>query len=106
MDTLLFEDNYDDETKDHDKLLILIIYDMPDNKRRTRFFKFLQRYGFSVQKSAFEARLTKKKYQRLLEEIPKSISSDDNVRVYKLKGYGEVTTFGKGTQVNEEIIII
>lgn len=44
MDTLLYKDNYDDETKDHDKLLILIIYDMPNNKRRTRFFKFLQRY--------------------------------------------------------------
>lgn len=106
MDTLLFKDEIDVEIMDFDKLLILIIYDMPDNKRRTRFFKFLQRYGFSVQKSAFEARLTEKKYLRLLEEIQKRISSDDNVRIYKLKGYGEVTTFGKGTQVNEEIIII
>lgn len=89
-----------------DKLLVLVIYDIPDNKRRTRFFKFLQGYGFSVQKSAFEARISKKQYLKLLSEIEKKIHAEDNIRIYKLRGYGEVHTFGSGRVTNEEFIII
>ena len=89
-----------------DKLLVLVIYDISDNIRRARFFKFLQGYGFSVQKSAFEARISNKQYLKLLSEIEKKINAEDNIRIYKLRGYGEVHTFGSGRVTNEEIIII
>lgn len=92
--------------KHENKLLVLVIYDISDNKKRTRFFKFLQNYGFSVQKSAFEARISQKQYQKMLIEIPKKINQEDNIRVYKLHGYGEVRTFGSGRIVDEDIIII
>lgn len=40
------------------KLYILVIYDIVDNKRRVRFAKKMNGYGFRVQKSAFEAMVT------------------------------------------------
>lgn len=47
------------------KSLILVIYDITDNKRRSKLVKILESYGFRVQKSAFEARLSDKQYRNL-----------------------------------------
>ena len=46
-----------EEKPDNDKVFVLIIYDIVDNKRRLKLAKFLAGYGFRVQKSAFEAEI-------------------------------------------------
>ena len=85
------------------KLYILVIYDIVDNKRRVRFAKKMNGYGFRVQKSAFEAMITENLYRRLLHDIPELIDRrSDSVR-----GYGEVNLFGASPEIkNEEVIII
>ena len=90
------------------KLYILVIYDIVDNKRRVRFAKKMNGYGFRVQKSAFEAMVTENLYRRLLHDIPELIDRrSDSVRVYKIGGYGEVSLFGASPEIkNEEVIII
>ena len=50
------------EYKD-DRLFVLIIYDIVDNKKRFAFAKKLNGYGFRVQKSAFEAMITESLYR-------------------------------------------
>ena len=50
-----------------DRQFILIIYDIVDNKRRTKFAKLLEGYGTRVQKSAFEAMLSQKSYEKLVK---------------------------------------
>lgn len=35
------------------KSLTVIIYDIPDQKQRNRMVKYLERFGYRVQKSAF-----------------------------------------------------
>ena len=52
-----------EKEKSPDKVFVLIIYDIVDNKRRTKLAKYLQGFGFRGQKSAFEAVIPKKKYQ-------------------------------------------
>ncbi|MCD8123870.1 MAG: CRISPR-associated endonuclease Cas2 [Lachnospiraceae bacterium] len=89
-----------------DKAFVLIIYDIVDNRRRVKLAKYLQSYGFRIQKSAFEAMISKKKYQKLLAEIPSYISEKDNVKVYKIIGSGQVTSFGMASQVEDEEIIV
>lgn len=49
-----------EKEKSPDKVFVLIIYDIVDNKRRTKLAKYLQGFGFRVQKSAFEAVIPKK----------------------------------------------
>lgn len=90
------------------KLYILVIYDIVDNKRRVRFAKKMNGYGFRVQKSAFEAMVTENLYRRLLHDIPELIDRrSDSVRVYKIRGYGEVSLFGASPEIkNKEVIII
>lgn len=94
------------ENPANDKVFVLIIYDIIDNKKRLKLSKLLLGYGFRIQKSAFEAVITKKKYKELLERLPGFVGVDDSIRVYKIIGTGQVTTFGKSTEENIEDIII
>lgn len=95
-----------DEPTHINKKLILVIYDIIDNKRRLAFSKFLEHYGIRVQKSAFEMIITIKQYNDMLAKIPFYITDEDNVRVYKLKVEGEVTSWGSSLPCAEEVIII
>lgn len=97
-----------EESNIEKKLYILVIYDIVDNRRRNKFAKKMNGYGFRVQKSAFEAMVTDNLYQKLLAEIPFLISPEqDSIRVYKIRGSGEVRLFGMNRTIeNEEVVII
>ena len=97
-----------EEIKTEKKVYILVIYDIVNNKCRTVFAKKMNGYGFRVQKSAFEAMVSESLYRKLLAEIPKLIDkTTDSVRIYKIRGAGEVNLFGINQEIkNEEVIII
>jgi CRISPR-associated protein Cas2 len=96
-----------DELVDIDKVFVLIIYDVSKTKLRTKLAKLLNGYGFRIQKSAFEAMLSRPKYEKLIKEVGKFIEETDSVRVYKIRGYGSVVNFGKEVDpVAEDVIII
>ena len=104
-------ENYFFEVKvdsDSRKILVLIIYDIIENKKRTKFAKHLEGYGTRVQKSAFEARLTQKKYNNLMEEIPRFCSSEDSIRVYRITGQSQISAWGTKEipEDDEDVIVI
>lgn len=78
------------------KTFVLIIYDISDNGRRTRFASLLSGFGYRVQESAFEAILAKRHLVRLLDRVTRFVRPEDNIRIYKLRGTGAVTFFGPG----------
>ena len=95
----------EDEITD-DRLFILIIYDITNNSKRVKFAKLLLGYGFRIQKSAFEAVLTKTKYEKLKQEIPEFVDKEeDSIRIYQIKGKTQVVAWGKEQQYNIEDII-
>jgi len=94
------------DTENNDKVFILIIYDIVSNQKRLKLAKLLQGYGFRIQKSAFEATITKKKYKELLEKLPAYVERDDSIKVYKIIGKGQVTSFGKVTDSTQEDVIV
>lgn len=96
-----------EENPENDKVFVLIIYDIIENKTRNKLAKMLLGYGFRIQKSAFEAVITKKKYKELLERLKAYTSSEDSIRVYKIIGKGQVISFGrKETEESEDVIVI
>lgn len=95
-----------EENLENDKVFVLVIYDIIDNKKRLRLSKLLLGYGFRIQKSAFEAVISKKKYQELLDRLPGFAGTEDSIRIYKIVGRGQVTAFGRATEENTEDIII
>lgn len=103
------EEYYFDVLEDFedDRVFVLIIYDIIDNKRRVKFAKFLQSYGFRVQKSAFEAMISKNKVAQLTGQIPRYIAKEDSVRLYRITGKGQVTSWGEDTGMDiDEIVVI
>ena len=97
------------ENLEDDRQFILIIYDIVDNKRRTKFAKLLEGYGTRVQKSAFEAMLSQKSYEKLVREIPYYInpaSGEDSVRIYRMIGKGRVKSWGDVPKQQEEIVLV
>lgn len=95
-----------DNIKDN-RVFVLVIYDITDNKRRKKLSDYLQGFGFRVQKSAFEALIRENIYNKMMSGIGKFVGDEDSVRVYKIIGKGQVKTFGKNEEyATEETIII
>ena len=97
----------EEEIKDT-RVYVLIIYDIIDNKRRLKLAKFLSGYGFRVQKSSFEAKLSKTKYDKMMSHIGNYADEMDSIRVYKIVGKGQVTVIGKDEDDgnDDEVIVI
>ena len=104
MEDYFFDTDYSDSS---DKVYVLVIYDITDNKKRNRLAKILLGYGFRIQKSAFEAEIREQKYHQLLKELEPYGSKEDSVRVYKIIGKGQVTVFGENnTDISIEDVIL
>ena len=82
--------------------LVLIIYDITDNKRRRDMVKLLASYGIRVQKSAFECLLEPALVETLVKRAPRLILEDeDSLRIYDLHGRVGVMSWGKGDSPEE-----
>ena len=88
------------------KYLVVVIYDIVDNRRRTAFAKYLKGFGVRVQKSAFECILPEAKYEKLVKGIPSFISAEDQIRVYKLTSNADIRSWGTIDLVEEEEVVI
>lgn len=64
-------------------MLVLIVYDIPDNKRRQKLATFLEGYGRRVQKSVFECFISLAEMQKLYALVERRVKpAEDNVRFY------------------------
>lgn len=92
--------------EDERRYIVLVIYDITDDRRRTRMVKCLERYGIRVQKSAFEVFLTEKKYERMMELTSGLIDpATDSLRVYLLANHTSVRSWGIGDRHVEDVVI-
>lgn len=97
----------DNEVHSARKYLILVIYDIVDDRRRRKLSKFLNSYGIRVQRSAFECVLDNSRYNKLVSNIGKYITEDDFLRIYKLYGNTDVNVWGPigKTEMHDVIIV-
>jgi CRISPR-associated protein Cas2 len=66
-------------------MFIVISYDVPDDKRRTKIMKTLKDFGQHVQYSVFECNLKRDDYGRLRRLLKELLNpQQDNVRFYQL----------------------
>lgn len=64
-------------------MLVVVVYDIPDDKRRTKLSNFLEGYGRRVQLSVFECFLNLEEMRQLYEKVRKLVKpAEDNVRFY------------------------
>ncbi|OPZ87052.1 MAG: CRISPR-associated endonuclease Cas2 2 [bacterium ADurb.Bin429] len=68
-------------------MLYVVVYDLPDNRRRTKLAKVLLAFGDRVQESVFECDLSDAaELARMVKQIERRICVDkgDAVRIYRL----------------------
>ena len=89
------------------KFIVLMIYDIVDNKRRNKMVKCLEAYGVRVQKSAFEALLNRRQYEKMLQESSILIDEAvDSLQVYVLDDIIDVYTWGIGERKETDCVIL
>ena len=90
--------------------MLLVSYDISDNKLRTSFAKFLSKYGYRLQYSVFEI----KNSDRILENITTKIEKyfgerfeqTDSVIIFILSKTCERIKFGYAKNSDDDLIII
>lgn len=66
-------------------MLIVLCYDVGDDRRRLRLYQVMQGYGRAVQRSVFECELTASELERLRRRVRRIIDpAADSVRLYVL----------------------
>ena len=66
-------------------MLILVSYDIPNDRRRTKLAHTLKDFGQRVQYSVFECRLKEDQITRLQARVTALIDTEeDSVRIYRL----------------------
>jgi len=90
--------------------MLMVSYDISDNKLRTRFAKFLSKFGHRLQYSIFEIKNSK----RILENIQIEIKADfekqfeqtDSIMIFQMSKQCKITKYGYAKNDDEDLIII
>jgi len=78
-------------------MLVIVVYDIPNDKRRLKLANFLEGYGRRVQYSVFECFLSLEEMRQLHQKVQKKVkSAEDNVRFYWIaqSAISQVLTIG------------
>lgn len=90
--------------------MLLISYDISNTKLRTRFAKFLEKYGQRIQYSVFEI----KNSERVLNNIETQIKQDfekkfkqtDSILIFHLSDKCKITRYGYAKNIESDILIV
>ena len=66
-------------------MIVLVSYDITNNKNRSKIFKYLKDYGIPMQKSVFELMVEGEKLERIKKDLRVYIKDkNDSIRYYKI----------------------
>jgi len=90
--------------------MLLISYDISDDKLRTKFSKYLKKFGYRLQYSVFEI----KNSAKILDNIKIAISSEfaskfdqsDSIMIFQLSNTCKIIKYGNAKNTDEDLLII
>lgn len=90
--------------------MIIVSYDISNDKLRTKFSKYLSRFGHRIQYSVFEIDNSNKLLNNIMCDIDnqfaKYFSDEDSIYLFKLSSSCEVVRYGYARHEEEDIILI
>ena len=90
--------------------MIIISYDISDDKLRTKFSKYLSTFGHRIQYSVFEIDNSPRIINNIVNDITnkyeKKFSQADSVIVFKLSSSCEILRFGYAKNDEKDFIVI
>ena len=91
--------------------MLLITYDFTDNRTRTKFSKFLQKYGRRVQLSVFEIKNSDRVLNKILLEIEKvykkKFTLADSILIWSISEADQkkIIRYGYAVHEDEEVVV-
>lgn len=90
--------------------MILITYDISDDKLRTKFSKYLEKFGSRLQYSVFEIKNSDRILKNIMVEIKsvfeKKFTESDSVLIIETSKTCKITRFGFIKHDEDDIIIV
>jgi len=90
--------------------LILISYDIADNKLRTRFNKFIRKFGGRLQYSVYEITHSKNMLDKIkfaiTTEFEKQFTQEDSVMIFVMSNTCSITRFGYAKNDELDVLVV
>lgn len=90
--------------------MYLLTYDISDDKLRTRFSKFLSRFGRRVQHSVFEIKNSERILNNISAEIKAhfecAFSQADSVLIYSIGDHDCIAKFGYPKNEDSDLLLL
>ena len=90
--------------------MILISYDIQNDKLRTNFSKYLQKFGYRLQYSVYEITNSKRMLSNIMAEITnryeKKFSETDSVIIIQTGANCKITKWGYAKNDKNDIIMV
>lgn len=90
--------------------MLVVSYDISDDRLRTKFSKFLEKYGYRIQYSVFQIRNSERVLRNVCIEIEsrfmKRFSQTDSVYIFCLSSHCEIKRYGYARNEEKDLIII
>lgn len=90
--------------------MLIISYDIADDKLRTRFSKFLSKFGGRLQYSVFEIRNSERALENITTQIThyfeKRFSQTDSVMIFDLSKQCKITRYGYAKNDESDLVIV
>ena len=90
--------------------MVIVSYDISDDKLRTKFSKYLSRFGHRMQYSVFEIDNSKRIIDNIVNDLTnnfeKKFSQEDSVIIFKLSSSCEVLRYGYAKNEESDFLII
>lgn len=90
--------------------MLIVSYDISDNKLRTQFSKFLSRYGYRLQYSVFNIENSARMIDNITAEIEgkfmKKFSNSDSVIIFKIKNENDIIRYGYAKNDEQDMIVV
>lgn len=89
--------------------MLLVSYDISDDKKRTHFSKFLSKFGYRLQYSLFEIKNSPRILDLIKSEIvsrfKKDFEQSDSVIIFDLSKQCKITRYGYAKNDDEDMVL-
>ncbi|XDD49675.1 CRISPR-associated endonuclease Cas2 [Leptospira sp. WS92.C1] len=90
--------------------MLLISYDIHQTKLRTKFSKFLKKYGERLQYSVFEIKNSDRVLENIQTQIKyyfeKRFSQDDSIIIFQMSKQCKITRYGYAKNQESDVLIV
>lgn len=90
--------------------MIIISYDIQNNKLRTKFSKYIQKFGYRLQYSVFEITNSKRMLDNIMSEISsnfeKEFGQTDSIIIIETSKNCKITKWGYAKNDNSDILVV